>query len=145
MLTSAVDAVQTAAGAVVAKRQREIEDDQAVEPETTAPKAKKRPRKSKFPLDIPIEEYPAYRGTDAEHTIHLNASTSAQLTQFPPQPNQSKTKRQPKARKLQIIQEHAVHPCLFCPSLSTEELCPVYEPNDFVKGQWKGQSGAGIE
>jgi hypothetical protein len=53
-----------------------------------------------------------------------------------------KVKKQPKAPK--PVKERPVYHCLFCPSSSTDDLCPVFDSNAFVQSQWKGPVGAPI-
>jgi hypothetical protein len=44
-------------------------------------------------------------------------------------------------KPVKIVKEKSSYPCVFCPSLSTDNLLPVFEPNDQVRSASKATDG----
>jgi hypothetical protein len=108
----------------------EVGEDGEARPAKTP---KKRIRKPKPSMDISIIN----EGSVDSNAIEIDPPTTENTSLLPP----PKTKKLVQPKPVKIVKERPTYYCLFCPSLSPVDLCPVYEPNDFVKSQWKGQPG----
>lgn len=134
VLNRAEDSILQEKGEDGTKRIREeVGEDGEVRPAKTP---KKRIRKTKSSMDISIiGEGSIVDGIDNNAMEIDPQTTNSSILPFP------KLKKLAQPKPVKIIKEKPVYYCLFCPSLSPVDLCPVYEPNDFVKSQWKGQQG----
>jgi hypothetical protein len=103
------------------------EDVDAVEGTVTATPVTVTPKKRGRPRKIKPEE--VTHDADGAGAAQLEVKDKAPR----PRPRPSKPVR--------IVKEKPSYPCVFCPSLSTDNLLPVFEPNDQVRSASKATDG----
>jgi hypothetical protein len=149
MLAEAADVIEQER--VNGGRKRPHEEVDGEMTEEVQPKAKtprKRPRKSKPIIEVVTDGEPRIAAMESVQVAEVPDPSSTNIgldvmaddtPLFATKPSKA-AKKAPKPKKVAVVKEKVIYPCLFCPSLSTDDLCPVYDPNPFVRSQWKGHA-----